>query len=115
RIWWCTFMLDAWVGNTLGRPSMGRMSHAITAKPPQEPIGQSGVMLELVQENVRFCIISTRMEDALAVSPLLEEHERHALDALYLEWYRHSSVEMGSPHPISGESPGITTLKNVMR
>ena len=38
RIWWCTFMLDAWVGNTTGRPSMGRMSHAITAKPPQEPI-----------------------------------------------------------------------------
>jgi hypothetical protein len=38
RIWWCTFMLDAWVGNTLGRPSMGRMSHAVTAKPPQEPI-----------------------------------------------------------------------------
>lgn len=38
RIWWCVFMLDAWVGNTLGRPSMGRMSFAITAKPPQEPI-----------------------------------------------------------------------------
>ncbi|ETI26026.1 hypothetical protein G647_02803 [Cladophialophora carrionii CBS 160.54] len=115
RIWWCTFMLDAWAGNTLGRPSMGRMSHAITAKPPQEPIGQSEAMLALVQENVRFCIISTRMEDALAVSPLLEEHERHALDALYLEWYRHSSIQAGSPHPHVSESPGITTLKNVMR
>ncbi|KAJ9610516.1 hypothetical protein H2200_005293 [Cladophialophora chaetospira] len=115
RIWWCTFMLDAWAGNTLGRPSMGRMSHAITAKPPQEPIGQSAAMLELVQENVRFCIISTRMEDALAVSPLLEEHERHALDALYLEWYRHSSVQVGSPYPDGNESPGLTTLKNVMR
>ena len=115
RIWWCTFMLDAWAGNTLGRPTMGRMSHAITAKPPQEPIGESTAMLELVQENVRFCIISTRMEDALAVSPLLEEHERHTLDALYLEWYRHSSVEPASPHPHANESPGVTTLKNVMR
>ncbi len=115
RIWWSTFMLDAWAGNTLGRPSMGRMSHAITAKPPQEPIGQSAAMLELVQENVRFCIISTRMEDALAVSPLLEEYERHALDALYLEWYRHSSVQVGSPYPEANESPGLTTLKNVMR
>jgi len=38
RIWWCIFMLDSWVGNTLGRPSMGRMGHAITAKLPQEPI-----------------------------------------------------------------------------
>ena len=115
RVWWCTFMLDTWAGNTLGRPSMGRMSHAITAKPPQEPIGQSTAMLELVQENVRFCIISTRMEDALAVSPLLEEHERHSLDALYLEWYRHSSVQVGSPPADINESPGITILKNVMR
>lgn len=115
RIWWCTFMLDAWVGNTLGRPSMGRMSHAITAKPPQEPIGQSTAMLALVQENVRFSIISTRMEDALAVSPLLEEHERHALDALYLEWYKHSSVLADSPRQLLTESPGITVLKNVMR
>lgn len=115
RIWWCTFILDAWAGNTLGRPPMGRMSHAITAKPPQEPIGQSPDLLELVQENVRFSIISTRMEDSLAVSPLLEEHERHALDALYIEWYRHSSVQTGSPLPNSNETPGITVLKNVMR
>ena len=115
RIWWSTFMLDAWVGNTLGRPSMGRMSHAITAKPPQEPIGQSAAMLELVQENVRFCVISTRMEDALAVSPLLEEYERHALDAQYIEWFRHSSVQPSSPDDTATESPGLEVLKNVMR
>jgi len=70
----------------------------------------------LVQENVRFCILSTRMEDALAVSPLLEEHERHSLEALYLEWYRHSSVQLHSPHALpTNESPGVTVLKNVMR
>lgn len=115
RIWWCTFIMDAWVGNTLGRPSMGRMSHAITAKAPQEPIGHSTAMLALVQENVRFCVISTRMEDALAVSPLLDEYERHSLDALYLEWYKHSSVQSTSSHPVMNESPGVTVLKNVMR
>ncbi|KIW83705.1 hypothetical protein Z517_02951 [Fonsecaea pedrosoi CBS 271.37] len=115
RIWWCTFILDAWAGNTLGRPSMGRMSHAITAKPPQEPIGQSMAMLALVQENVRFCIISTRMEDALAVSPLLEEYERCPLDALYLEWYKHSSVQADSSRATPNEPPGVTVVKNVMR
>ena len=115
RIWWCTFMLDAWVGNTLGRPSMGRMSHAITAKPPQEPIGQSTAMLTLVQENVRFSIISTRMEDALAISPLLDEQERQSLDALYLEWFKNSSIYSNSPRPNLNESPGLTVLKNVMR
>ena len=38
RVWWSTFMLDTWASNVLGRPSMGRWSHAITARPPQEPI-----------------------------------------------------------------------------
>lgn len=35
RIWWCVFNLDAWASANLGRPSMGRWGHAITAKPPQ--------------------------------------------------------------------------------
>lgn len=115
RIWWCTFMLDTWAANTLGRPSMGRASPAITAKPPQEPIGQSSALLTLVQENIRFCIISTKMEDALAICPLLDEHERHALDAAHVEWFRHSSVQSQTPRPPTNELPGITTLKNVMR
>ena len=38
RVWWCTFNLDAWVGSTLGRPSMGRNGYAITVQAPQEPI-----------------------------------------------------------------------------
>lgn len=38
RVWWCTFNLDAWAGSTLGRPSMGRIGHAITVKSPQESI-----------------------------------------------------------------------------
>ncbi|EXJ83023.1 hypothetical protein A1O3_06840 [Capronia epimyces CBS 606.96] len=115
RIWWCAFMVDAWAGYVLGRPSMGRMGHAITAKPPQEPIGESPSLLALVQENVRFCLISTRMEDALAISPLLEEHERHAFDALYIEWYKHSSVQDQPTEPDPNESAGVTVLKNVMR
>lgn len=35
RIWWCVFILDAWASANLGRPTMGRWGHAITAKPPQ--------------------------------------------------------------------------------
>ncbi|KAI1616504.1 transcriptional regulatory protein GAL4 [Exophiala viscosa] len=114
RIWWCTFMLDTWAANTLGRPSMGRTSPAITAKSPQEPIGQSSTMLTLVQENIRFCIISTKMEDALAICPLLDEHDRHTLDAAHVEWFGNSSVQMQTPIS-ANEPPGITTLKNVMR
>ncbi|KAJ9494581.1 hypothetical protein H2202_010013 [Exophiala xenobiotica] len=120
RVWWSVFMLDTWAGKSLGRPSMGRMSPAITVKLPREPIGQSDPLLLLVQDNIRFCMISTRMEDALAVSPLLDEIERQALDATYIEWFKHSSVLVSPASPTrssmnESESPGITTLKNVMR
>ncbi|RVX68156.1 hypothetical protein B0A52_08664 [Exophiala mesophila] len=115
RLWWSIFMLDSWVGNTLGRPTMGRLSHAITAKPPQEPIGQSSELLVLIQENVRLAVISTRMEECLAVSPILDEPDRHALDAMYIEWYKHSSMQEDSPCAKISESPGLTVLRNVTR
>lgn len=35
RVWWSLFVMDTWATMTLGRPSMGRWSHAITAKAPQ--------------------------------------------------------------------------------
>ena len=38
RIWWSAFMLDTWASSTLGRPSMGRWGHAITARGPEDPI-----------------------------------------------------------------------------
>ena len=38
RVWWSIFMFDTWASATLGRPSMGRWSHAITTRSPQEPI-----------------------------------------------------------------------------
>lgn len=115
RIWWTAFMLDTWAGCTLGRPTMGRMNHAVTAKPPQEPISGSEYLLTLVQESIRFSVISTKVEDALATTPLLEEHERRAFDAMYLDWYKHSSVQDRSGRPGSSESPGIAILENVLR
>jgi hypothetical protein len=38
RVWWSLFCLDAWACSNLGRPSMGRMGHAISAKMPQQMI-----------------------------------------------------------------------------
>ena len=132
RLWWSTFMLDSWVGSTLGRPSMGRMSQAVTARLPQDSIGGSQVHLQLLQESVRFCQISTRMEDSLAVTPTMEEAERQSLDAALTEWFQHSSVtsqqpstsiaaHYNSPHSTTSSShdhsevPGIVLTKNLMR
>ena len=35
RTWWSLFCFDTWASMTLGRPSMGRWSPAITIQPPQ--------------------------------------------------------------------------------
>lgn len=41
RTWWSLFCLDTWASTTLGRPSMGRWSPAISIRPPegmQDPV-----------------------------------------------------------------------------
>lgn len=42
RIWWCIFCLDTWASISLGRPSMGRASHAVTVQVPLQPIVRHG-------------------------------------------------------------------------
>ena len=71
--------------------------------------------MTLMQENNRFCIISTRMEDSLAMSPLMDETERQALDSAFVDWFEASSVQPGAPRGQTSEMPGVTVLKNVMR
>jgi hypothetical protein len=116
RVWWNLFIMDAWHGAALGRPSMGRMTVAISAKQPQETIEGSPALLAIVQENIRFCVISTKMEDALAISPLIAENERRILDESFVTWFASSSVQDSTPRPNQpGEPQGITMSKNVMR
>lgn len=115
RIWWSMFVMDSWVGYGLGRPSMGRMNHAISAILPQGTIGSTPQLLTLIQENVKFCLISTRMEDALAQSPIIPEVERRSLDAAFVQWFNVSSAQNNTPRAQSGESHGISVTKNIMR
>lgn len=72
-------------------------------------------MLTLLQDNIRFCIISTRMEDALAVSPIIPEAELAALDNSFVDWYKSSSVHPNTPRSYVVELPGIAVTKAVMR
>lgn len=128
RVWWSTFMLDTWAGSALGRPSMGRMSQAITAKHPTEAIDGSDVQLQLVRENIKFALISTKIEDALAVSPLIDENERQSLDSALVQWYQSSSVRhdasissttyspsSAASYAASVDAPGVAMTKNIMR
>ncbi len=73
-------------------------------------------MMTLIQENIRFCMISTRVEDSLAVSPLMDETERQTFDSAFLDWFESSSVQSsGFRSPWPAETPGVSVLKNVMR
>ncbi|OJD20689.1 hypothetical protein ACJ73_07975 [Blastomyces percursus] len=71
RVWWSLFCLDTWAHMTLGRPSLGRWGHGITAKLPQYLGDRENALgiLPLV-ENSHFCRIATQVGDALATSPL---------------------------------------------
>ncbi|KPI40670.1 Lactose regulatory protein LAC9 [Cyphellophora attinorum] len=111
RVWWSAFILDAWAGYCLGRPSMGRITHATTVTIPVSvsPLGA------LFQENVQFCTISTRMEDSLAYSPVMLDEARQALDASFIDWYQRSSVQDSTPRPDTIVPHGVLVLKNVMR
>jgi hypothetical protein len=104
------------------------MSQAITAKHPKEAIDGNNVHLQLMRENIKFAIISTKIEDSLAVSPLIDEHERKSLDNALVQWYQSSSVRYDStmstatgysPNSASpyglGESPGVVLTRNTMR
>lgn len=134
RIWWSLCMLDSWAANGLGRPTMGRISAGVTVKLPQEAMvgllrdnrsihgktanmmtmqGKSHILLKLVQQNIRLTILSTRMEDALAASPILTEEDRLAMDRSYADWFDSSFVKRGDG--LYREHLGVHVMGNLMR
>jgi len=91
RTWWSLFCLDTWASTTLGRPSMGRWSPAITIRSPEgtndtNVIGQHTGVIPLI-ENIKFCKIATQIQDALAQSPLLRASDRANLDDQLVAWH----------------------------
>ncbi|KAF2461875.1 fungal-specific transcription factor domain-containing protein, partial [Lineolata rhizophorae] len=94
RTWWSLFCLDTWASTTTGRPSLGRMGEAITARPPgkmpERPSSPQGIealkILPLIHFT-SFCKIATRIQDRLAATPLLKFDELVALDAELVRWY----------------------------
>ncbi|KAK9489357.1 fungal-specific transcription factor domain-containing protein [Lipomyces doorenjongii] len=122
RVWWSIVVLDSWASLVLGRPSMGRWNDAITARLPEHlnvRIEERETILVL-RQNIRFCQITTQIEDALALCPAMEESNLAALDASLVDWYLqlplsvrlHTSVASDVQ---STEDPRLTTVKSVVR
>lgn len=73
-------------------------------------------MLQLLQENIRFCIISTRMEDILASTPIIGEAELASLNSQFVEWYSTASINPTTPRRTNqADPPGMVVTRNVMR
>lgn len=77
--------------------------------------GISKDMLLLLQDNIRFCILSTKMEEALAVSPLIAAEERATLDADFLEFYDLSVLQDTETETNNYVSPGVSAARKVGR
>ncbi|KAF7128384.1 hypothetical protein CNMCM5793_003114 [Aspergillus hiratsukae] len=82
RIWWSLYCLDTWGSMTLGRPTLGRSSTAVSTKPP---VSTSSTLILI--ENIRFCQIATRAQEALAASPLPSYPQLQDVDAELTDWY----------------------------
>ena len=72
-----------------------------------------------MQENIKFCIITTRIEDALAISPLIPTDDLLLLDNNLVEWFQNLppalQASQTTPSQQSNEMPGMTVAKSVMR
>ncbi|KAL7938303.1 fungal-specific transcription factor domain-containing protein [Trichoderma chlorosporum] len=105
RTWWTLFCLDTWGTTTLGRPSFGRWGPAINIQPPKLVVEQeehdsaqyAGIMPLL--ENIKFCKIATKIQDMLAVTPLLDAADRNHLDSLLVDWFNNLPWLLRSTEP----------------
>ncbi|RFU72834.1 fungal specific transcription factor domain-containing [Trichoderma arundinaceum] len=105
RTWWTLFCLDTWGTTTLGRPSFGRWGPAINIQPPklvteqeeQDSAQYAGIMPLL--ENIKFCKIATKIQDMLAVTPLLKTEDRNYLDSLLVDWFNNLPWLLRSTEP----------------
>ena len=99
RTWWCLFCVDTWGSMYSGRPSLGRISPAVTVNLPGH-IGPSSysafnptmtsednVLATALRHEVTLCKIATRLCDRLAETPLLSREEVNDFDAELQAWY----------------------------
>ncbi|KAG9229358.1 fungal-specific transcription factor domain-containing protein [Amylocarpus encephaloides] len=103
RTWWSLFCLDTWASTTLGRPSMGRWGPGITIRSPEESndmkvMGQHAGIAPMI-ENIKFCKISTQIQDTLAHSPLLHAAQRNDLDRELTNWHENLPWMLRSTEP----------------
>ncbi|PTB70474.1 N-terminal binuclear Zn cluster-containing protein [Trichoderma citrinoviride] len=105
RTWWTLFCLDTWGTTTLGRPSFGRWGPAINIQPPElvteneeHDSAQFGGIMPLL-ENIKFCKIATKIQDMLAVTPLLKYEDRNHLDSLLVDWHNNLPWLLQSTEP----------------
>ncbi|KAK2805215.1 hypothetical protein FQN51_000738 [Onygenales sp. PD_10] len=113
RVWWSLFCLDTWAYMTLGRPSVGRWGHGITAKLPQYMGDRENALGILpLAENSRFCKIATQVGDALAASPLVNYPEMTNLDNQLVEWYNNLPPLLKTHEPCPDT---VSTTRTIMR
>lgn len=75
-------------------------------------------MATLFQDSVEYCMLSTRIEDAMAMSPLIVNDERKELDEALTNWYQTSLVHskgMNEPSRITKQKRAqmaVPSIKN---
>lgn len=98
RTWWSLFCMDTWATTTTGRPSLGRISPAVTVQSPSflggtpdnanpGQISNDDAAVMILSYEITFCKIATRIQDRLAEQPVLPFDETARFDQELMQWY----------------------------
>jgi len=126
RTWWSLFCLDTWGLTTTGRPSLGRVSSSgVTVKPPSEASlsssttnpAQDSQHLRLLPfiYNVKFCNLSSHIQDRLSISPVLKLDELNQLDAELVRWHDELPSVLTSAEPEATVPEFLRTPRLIMK
>ncbi|KAJ5304470.1 uncharacterized protein N7443_004130 [Penicillium atrosanguineum] len=113
RAWWSLFCMDTWACGPLDRPDIDR--HGPTNSSVDLLLrGDERNVLEILplSENVRFCRIATRIQEAVAATSIISHAERRRLNQELEDWFDNLPSILKNHQPCS---ESIFVTRTVMR
>ncbi|KAJ5665443.1 C6 transcription factor [Penicillium maclennaniae] len=113
RVWWSLFCMDTWACGPLDRPGIDRRGPTNTNIDLLSR-GEERNVLEVLPllENVRFCQIATKIQEAVAATSIISHVERRRLNQELQDWFDNLPSILKDYQPCS---ESICVTRTVMR
>ncbi|KAJ6107770.1 C6 transcription factor [Penicillium sp. IBT 18751x] len=113
RVWWSLYCMDTWACGPLDRPGIDRRGPTNTNIDLLSR-GEERNVLEVLPllENVRFCQIATKIQEAVAATSIISHVERRRLNQELQDWFDNLPAILKDYQPCS---ESICVTRTVMR